>query len=129
MTLLESVETLFSFAAGFKNAEYIRLCMDVQTSAIETLRALGRAEEENRELKRRLWQLEDELSAYKRGDKVSESDITYHEDGAYITVRGRGNTKYCENCWSINRQLIHVQKNYDGGFECPICKTRFGGIL
>lgn len=120
MTLLESVNALFSFAAEFKNAGYTKLCMDVYSSAIETLRALGKSEEENRALKRRVWELEDELEAYKRGDAVSSADVVYHEDGAYITVKGRGGAKFCENCWSLRRELVRI----DFMEGCPVCGTR-----
>lgn len=113
MAVYDAIKDAVSIAQKADNIELYRLLIDVQKESLDLL-------EENRQLKERIKELED-------NSKIGESLI--FQDYHYYKIEDKDfKEPYCSNCWDSNKKLIRVHVNIwvsGKGIanRCPNCKT------
>lgn len=96
--------------------------LELQDLVFSAQRALGEAEEENRQLRRQL----DDQGAL----RLLEADLEFCQDGAFLRrksemVRNVDNP-YCPVCWGEKRLTIALAPmNVKGYYRCPIHEVAY----
>lgn len=108
MGLGSALEKMTDYVTGSKDPQLLTAVMEVQ-------RELIAIQEENRVLRQKIIDLEN--------DKIADGELTFR-NGVYE----KGNDVYCSVCWDRDRKLVRVrkvQKTADGftSYSCDVCKA------
>ncbi len=111
MSIVDQLKDVAELIRKMDNIELFQKILDLQTSAMAL-------QEENRELKERVRQLEEksrvQASLVYRNNLYWKRDETGKEEGPY-----------CPRCWEADGKLVHLRVNGDEGAFCLNCKSGF----
>ncbi|SCJ52537.1 Uncharacterised protein [uncultured Clostridium sp.] len=111
MALYENVKDALSLIQKTDNLELYSKIIDVQKEAMDLL-------EENRNLKNRMHQLQEELNTKKSVEYIEDAYYVKRENGTY-------DGPYCRVCWDKDNKLIRMSiGSYNYGCSeaaCMVC--------
>ena len=122
-TLLTSIKTATEIAKLIKEGDASLEKAETKLKLAELISALADAKIEVSEIQQVLLEKDSEIRGL--NDKIKLQALVQWEKPYYWLVDNGKDGPYCQHCYDKGRQLIRLQGNGEGYWECKVCKNNY----
>ncbi len=123
-TLLTSIKTATEIAKLIKEGDVSLEKAETKLKLAELISALADAKIEVSEIQQVLLEKDSEIRGLNEQIKL-QALVQWEKPYYWLVDNGNKDGPFCQHCYDKDRQLIRLQGNGEGYWECKVCKNNY----